>query len=195
MITFLPKYLGGDQPLYAIIAQGVDGKRVRYKTMKEITAHYLREIRAVQPSGPYFLGGFCWGTKYAFELAHQLLEQEEDIGLLFLVEPSLSPAYSSQTFTDKLYARLRRHRWELSKFTLSGKIKYVLNIPFRKLRHHRIVSEVYLKTGRPMSRPIQKKLYLFRQKLEANPLTRTGATLLRVESRSMLHQEQHIWIY
>jgi amino acid adenylation domain-containing protein len=158
MITFLPKYLGQDQPLYAIIAQGVDGKRVRYKTLKEITAHYLRELRAVQPSGPYFLGGFCWGAKYAFEIARQLLGQGEDVGLLFVVEPALLPAHTNQTFIDKLYPRLRRHRWRLSRHTVSGKIKYVLKMPLRYLRLKRIVSELYLKTGRPMS-PLRSVYY------------------------------------
>ncbi|MHC4268500.1 MAG: non-ribosomal peptide synthetase [Planctomycetota bacterium] len=150
MITFLPNYLGQDQPLYAIIAQGVDGKRVRYKTMKEIIAHYLREIRTVQPAGPYFLGGFCWGGKYAFEIAQQLLGQGEEVGLLFVVEPALSPV-RSRTFMDKLYPRFRRRRWKLSQLTLSGKIKYVFQAFYAKLRFPRIVSEVYLKTGRPMS--------------------------------------------
>jgi amino acid adenylation domain-containing protein len=147
MISFLPKYLGQDQPLYAIIAQGVDGKRVRYKTMKEITAHYLQEIRAVQPSGPYFLGGFCWGAKYAFDIAQQLHRSGEDVGLLFVVEPSLSPAPSNQTFIDKLYHRLSKHRRNLERLSVSGKTWYVS----RKLGFAQIVYEAHLLTGRPMS--------------------------------------------
>lgn len=140
MISFLPKYLGQDQPLYAIVAQGVDGKRVRYKTMKEITAHYLREIRTVQPKGPYFLGGFCWGGKYAFDIAHQLLRQGEDVGLLFVVEPALSPANSNRTFIDKLYPQLGWYRW-----------KRFLKYRFWRLRCERIISEAHLKIGRRMS--------------------------------------------
>jgi amino acid adenylation domain-containing protein len=160
MITFLPKYLGGDQPLYAIIAQGVDGKRVRYKTMKEITAHYLREIRAVQPSGPYFLGGFCWGAKYALDIAQQLIHSGEDIGLLFVVEPALSCAQSDKTFIDKIYPPFSRHRRNLAGRPHLEKIRYVtgLFLPRLKRPFFRMVNEAYLLTGRPMS-PLRSVYY------------------------------------
>jgi oxalate---CoA ligase len=93
LISFLPDYLGQDQPLYAFMAHGINGMRARYKSLHEITAHYLREIRTVQPQGPYFLGGFCWGALVAFEIAHQMLQQGEDVALLFVVEPLLSSTH------------------------------------------------------------------------------------------------------
>lgn len=165
MIDFLPKYLGQDQPLYALIAQGVDGKRTRYKTMKEIAAHYLREIRTVQPAGPYFLGGFCWGTTYAFEIARQLLGEGEAVGLLLFVEPSLSYAHSDRTSMNKSKFRLSRHRKKLAQLPMSGKIKYVLQILSTRLRLNRILSEVHLITHRPMSPSlsIQYALDIIRQ--------------------------------
>jgi thioesterase domain-containing protein len=45
--------------------------------------HYVREMRTVQPHGPYHLVGFCsFGLLIAFEMAQQLRHQGETIALL-----------------------------------------------------------------------------------------------------------------
>jgi oxalate---CoA ligase len=147
LISYLPDYLGQDQPLYAFMAHGINGRRARYKSLHEITAHYLREIRTVQPSGPYFLGGFCWGGLVAFEIAHQMLQQGEDVALLFVVEPLLSSAHSNQ---KKFSHQINRYRWELDRLPFSGKIVYVVRELLKRLRVFRFFTEVYLRTGRPM---------------------------------------------
>jgi amino acid adenylation domain-containing protein len=83
----LPRHLGADQPLYGLMHQGLDGNAIRYTTVEEIAAHYLREIRSVQPNGPYFLGGYCFGGLIAFEMAQQLRKINEIVALLLIVEP------------------------------------------------------------------------------------------------------------
>src|SRR5207245_7945702 len=64
--------LGADQPVYALQAQGLDGTHPPHTTIEAMAAHYLDEIRTVQPEGPYFLGGFCLGAVISFEMAQQL---------------------------------------------------------------------------------------------------------------------------
>jgi len=86
--AFLPNYLGPDQPVYAIEHQSQDGTPARFTTVENIASSYLREIRAVQPSGPYFLGGFCVGGLVAFEIAQQLKAQGDEVCLVAVVEPS-----------------------------------------------------------------------------------------------------------
>jgi thioesterase domain-containing protein/acyl carrier protein len=86
--AFLPRYLGSDQPLYGLMHQSEDGRAARYTAVESIAAHYLSEIRTVQPNGPYFLGGYCFGGMVAFELAQQLKRHGEEVGLLVLLEPS-----------------------------------------------------------------------------------------------------------
>ncbi|RJQ50450.1 MAG: acyl-CoA synthetase [Nitrospiraceae bacterium] len=125
--SLLPGYLGKDQPLYALTMQGIDGMRARFKTTKEITSHYVQEILTIQPSGPYFLGGYCWGARYAFEIAHQLLEQGEDVALLFLIEPLLSSARANsgrRVFTTQKHW-IRRHLKNLAKLPFSKKVSYI----------------------------------------------------------------------
>jgi len=67
--AFLPRYLSPDQPIYALLHQSEDGAPARFTTVESIASAYLREIRAVQPTGQYFLGGFCFGGLVAFEIA------------------------------------------------------------------------------------------------------------------------------
>ena len=40
--------------------------------VEDMAARYVREIRLLQPEGPYFLGGHCLGGVIAFEMAQQL---------------------------------------------------------------------------------------------------------------------------
>ena len=45
-----------------------------------MAAHYLTEVRSLQPAGPYFLGGYCMGV--AFEMAQLLHAQGQQVALL-----------------------------------------------------------------------------------------------------------------
>jgi thioesterase domain-containing protein len=53
-----------------------------------MAADYLKEIRALQPEGPYFLGGFSLGGLVAFEMAQQLRQQGQAVALLVLIDPT-----------------------------------------------------------------------------------------------------------
>ena len=86
--AFLPRYLGPDQPIYGFLHQGQDGEPARFTTVEDMAGGYLEELRSVQPAGPYFLGGFCFGGLVAFEIAHQLRSQGEEVRLLVLFEPT-----------------------------------------------------------------------------------------------------------
>src|SRR5262249_46309763 len=60
-------------------------------------AECLRDIRTVQPRGPYYLAGACMGGVVAYEMAQQLRTAGEDIALLALIEtwPPLPMTVSS----------------------------------------------------------------------------------------------------
>jgi thioesterase domain-containing protein len=63
---------------------GVDGRDPPGKTVEAIALELIRQIRAVQPQGPYALGGFCHGGLVAYEIAHQLETQGEQVAALVL---------------------------------------------------------------------------------------------------------------
>jgi acyl-CoA synthetase (AMP-forming)/AMP-acid ligase II/thioesterase domain-containing protein/acyl carrier protein len=84
--ALLPRHLGADQPLYGLVHQGLDGRRLLYASIEDIATHYLSAVRAVAPRDPYFLGGFCIGGVVAFEMAQQLLRQRQEVALTILLD-------------------------------------------------------------------------------------------------------------
>jgi amino acid adenylation domain-containing protein len=76
----LSQYLGSDQPFYGLQAQGLDAGHPCHTRTEDMASHYIKEIRSVQPQGPYFLGGYSFGGAIAFEMAQQLAAQgQEDV--------------------------------------------------------------------------------------------------------------------
>ena len=82
----LAMQLGPDQPVYALQARGLDGKIEKDRTLEEMAARYLDEIRTIQPEGPYFLGGFCLGGSLALIAAQHLLEAGQEVPLVILIQ-------------------------------------------------------------------------------------------------------------
>ena len=82
----LSQYLGSDQPFYGLQSQGLDGSSPLLRTIEEMAALYVKEIRSVQPHGPYFLGGYCLGGSIAYEAAQQLHAAGEEVALLALFD-------------------------------------------------------------------------------------------------------------
>lgn len=91
----LAKHLSDDQPIY--------GLRSLYQTPDKsadangmIAARYVDEILAIQPSGPYIVGGFCEGGKVAFEIARQLRAQHLGVALLCLQDQFVPQSYDGR---------------------------------------------------------------------------------------------------
>ena len=85
----LASHLGPDQPFYAIEPEGMDGKRFQRTTVEAMAAHYLSEIRKVQPHGPHYFGGYCFGGLVAFEMARILTQAGEPPALVALFSAAL----------------------------------------------------------------------------------------------------------
>jgi len=80
----LAEKMDSDQPFYGIEPEGLDGRRFQRTTIAQIAAHYLSEIRKIQPTGPYYIGGYCFGGVVAFEMAQQLRRAGDNAGLVAL---------------------------------------------------------------------------------------------------------------
>ena len=95
----LSRYLGADQPFYGLQANGLEAGQVLHTRTEDMAAHYIKEIRRVQPQGPYFLGGYSFGGMIAFEMAQQLSTrgQEDAVVVLFDTNfPEPKPSFSQK---------------------------------------------------------------------------------------------------
>jgi amino acid adenylation domain-containing protein len=98
----LARYLGTDQPFYALQPQGLDGKQPFHTRIEDMATHYIREIQTVQPQGPYFLGGFSAGGIVAFEMAHQLHHQGQEVALLAMLDSSVPGSQQRLPFVKRI---------------------------------------------------------------------------------------------
>ena len=126
--AYLPRYLRPDQPLYLLTHQSEDGKPARYTEVESIAEYYLREIRKVQQTGPYFLGGYSFGCIVSLEIAQRLTRLNEEVGLLILLDP---PSFNRETHhavSKDPSARgfVRRHIRALAELTPKEQIQYVM---------------------------------------------------------------------
>ncbi len=82
----LAAHLGTDQPVYGLQSAGLDGRSRIDGRFETVAARYINEIRQIQPHGPYMLGGYCLGGTLALEMAQQLVQSGETVGLVALIE-------------------------------------------------------------------------------------------------------------
>ena len=87
----LAQYLGDDQPFYGLQARGVGGEQDPHARIEEMAAAYIDAIKTVQPDGPYRIGGYSGGGVVAFEMAHRLREDGDDVPLVALLDTFCPP--------------------------------------------------------------------------------------------------------
>jgi thioesterase domain-containing protein/aryl carrier-like protein len=78
--------IGTDQPVYGVQAQALEADQHALTTIEDMAAHYLKEIRRVQPKGPYHFLGYSFGGIVVLEMAHQLHAAGETVGMLGMLD-------------------------------------------------------------------------------------------------------------
>lgn len=81
----LAEHSDPDQPIY-----GIQSGTEEFPTLEAMAAHYVAKVRAFQPTGPYHLGGYCFGGNVAQEMARQLEAQGESVAVLALLDCAAS---------------------------------------------------------------------------------------------------------
>ncbi|MEU5343191.1 amino acid adenylation domain-containing protein, partial [Streptomyces sp. NPDC020766] len=71
-------------PLYGLQARDVDGAGELPGSIREMAEEYVKELRTVQPSGPYRLLGWSMGGRVAQEMAVQLQEDGQQVALIIM---------------------------------------------------------------------------------------------------------------
>ncbi|MBV9039293.1 MAG: amino acid adenylation domain-containing protein, partial [Acidobacteriaceae bacterium] len=113
-LTALAPLLGSQQALYGMQYRGLDGETPPDTSVEFIAGRMLEAIHGVQPSGPYRLGGHCFGGLIAFEMARQLCRRGEQVELLAILDipAPLGPAVSSIDPGQAYWIETLAQAWE-----------------------------------------------------------------------------------
>lgn len=158
----LARLLGEDQPFFGLQARGLNGKEDPHTSIKEMAADYIKEMREVQPEGPYLIGGRSSGGTIAFEMACQLKAAGEEVALLALLDVYPAGYFKLLPKEDGVHSRLERgkrrinsHLANLSQLGFGARITYLLGklkYAPAKIMHkaYRRVYKLYERIGRPL---------------------------------------------
>jgi amino acid adenylation domain-containing protein len=110
----LAQAIGKEQPLYGFQSCGLQPGEEALESIEAIAGFNIRLMKVVQPEGPYYLAGHSLGGWVAFEMAHQLTAEGEEVAFLGLMDaysPSLltslgllSPASDDPELNDLMLA-------------------------------------------------------------------------------------------
>ncbi len=115
-------------PVYCLQTRGLDGQSPPFSSVEETAECFVEEIQKVQPHGPYFLSGGCYGGMVVFEMARRFHALGELVGMaaiidgrnpardLFISRPRLLYMYSTFTLRRTLhhlksFVRLEPRDW------------------------------------------------------------------------------------
>jgi len=112
----LSQLLGPDQPFYGLQSQGLDGSVPPLTKIEDMASLYLKEIRRIQPNGPYFLGGYCMGGTIAYEVAQRLQEQGQKVALLALFDTTDWSKIPRLSFWNTGYINCEKFMFHVANF-------------------------------------------------------------------------------
>ncbi len=106
VLSQLLPHLGMDQPVFGFRPRWIEGNGDDYASVGEIAHEFLAELRTIQPTGPYLLGGLCVGGIAALEVARLLLREGEEVRLMVLLDTE-RPSRIRAFLTDLYFMRKR----------------------------------------------------------------------------------------
>ena len=121
--------MGKDQPVYGIQSQALLSNQPALLRLNDMAAHYIADIRQVQPHGPYHLLGYSFGGTVVLEMARQLRAAGEDVALLGMID-SKSKDYANalahmKSLQERIGHRLTRFRGNTGALSLAERLRYL----------------------------------------------------------------------
>jgi amino acid adenylation domain-containing protein len=163
----LAQLLGDDQPVSGVEALGLeDGQGSPHTRVEEFAAQYVADIRAVQPHGPYYLSGYCFGGVVAFEMAQQLRRDGQEVALLVLFNaPHPRNVLESEwRAPESANAKLQRRKREFTQLGLKQRYDAIRGIVtwrfnWAEMRVYQRLAQLYVASGVRLPRRF-RRMYL-----------------------------------
>ena len=111
----LSQEMGLEQPFYGLQSPPANLFPESSISIEQMATLYNREIRSVQPVGPYLLSGWSMGGLVAWEMAQQLVREGETIGLLALMDTTPPSGYLEADDRDDEISMLARFALDMSR--------------------------------------------------------------------------------
>jgi amino acid adenylation domain-containing protein len=134
----LSTFLDADRPVYSFKQVGADGKQAPQTKMEDMAASYIREIRILQPEGPYYLMGISFGTRLALEVAQQLIRQGQEIALLALLDSTAGSYARNAGIVDRV-----KTKFDLKEANLHAFNSYISRYYPGKITLFRAEAEIF----------------------------------------------------
>ncbi len=81
--------LGSDQPVFGLQAMGVEMGQQPLASFEKMADCYIEAIQKVQPTGPYYLGGWSLGGWIAYAMACRLEAKGQQVAFLGIIDQSV----------------------------------------------------------------------------------------------------------
>ena len=141
----LSRQIDPARPIWGLKARGAGTGEAPHASVTKMAADYVREVRRIQPHGPYFLAGECVGGICAYEMACQLEEAGENMALLVLLDTVVPAQNHLNNYLDgetrkratearqfSLHQRVRHHLRKMSGLSLREKFGYIFSKTVRR---------------------------------------------------------------
>lgn len=141
--------------VWGIQAEPLDPETLEV-SLESLASDYIRKMRAVQPDGPWFIGGWSFGAIAAYEMSRQLLASGQEVSLLTAIDAEPPNRHRSNNilteFVDNLKAAFKPAAAAVSSVTDTRKAcQLLLN---RISRYHNAGDRIRLCTPEAVSEAI-----------------------------------------
>ncbi|MGA8101134.1 MAG: thioesterase domain-containing protein [Candidatus Acidiferrales bacterium] len=171
--------LGQDQPVYGLEFR-LPERDEAFEEIQVRAGHFLEQMRALQPAGPYYIAGFCSGVLVAYEMAQQLAAQGQQVAFLALVEGTL--AKMPGALWNAIVYHAQHFAWRVRKVTKHGSAGL-----FRWLAERaRFVPAAVLDSKKVMANLHRLETALNRVETLYNPQPYNGDAFLMTRHRQLL---------
>jgi amino acid adenylation domain-containing protein len=158
----LASSLGPELPIYAMSVQLLEKQPYVGSRVEDLARYYIREVKHIQPKGPYILAGFSFGGLVVFEMARQMSAGGDDVRLVALFDSLLPVAFKTIDALSRAKGHIELFKNEgfsyLAKKALH-RVHYEWLINKQKVNHwySRMMLRYYNRADRMSSMPVGLK--------------------------------------